>query len=133
MKQTQKKSLKDEISYFNNWIELHIRNKTLDKIVLLDLERIKKKMMTTLPERVWAVTGVDTRKKQRARAYAIGFVNFVPIVHVTAMVGRIREDILFLYIIYYLKVIQKLFNNLISVEFYTHTIHLEIFNDYGNC
>ncbi len=39
-----KKSMKDEQSYFKNWIDPFIGKKRLDEIVLLDLERIRKKM-----------------------------------------------------------------------------------------
>ena len=41
-----KKSLKDERGYYRNWIGPCIGAKRLDEIVLLDLERIKKKMAT---------------------------------------------------------------------------------------
>lgn len=42
---TTKKSLQDEKSYYKNWIEPAIGKKKLDEIGLLDLERIKKKMI----------------------------------------------------------------------------------------
>lgn len=42
-----KKSLKDEINYFKNWIGPAIGNKKLNEVVLLDLERIRKKMAAT--------------------------------------------------------------------------------------
>lgn len=43
---SHKKSLRDEIGYFNKWIAPSIGKKRLDEIILLDLERIRKKMMT---------------------------------------------------------------------------------------
>lgn len=39
-----KKSLRDEINYSKNWIAPAIGNKRLDEIILLDLERIRKRM-----------------------------------------------------------------------------------------
>lgn len=39
-----KKSLKDEANYFKNWISPYIGNKKLGEVVLLDLERIRRKM-----------------------------------------------------------------------------------------
>lgn len=42
---SNKKSLKDEQGYFKNWIAPAIGNKPLDEVVLLDLERIRKKMV----------------------------------------------------------------------------------------
>jgi len=44
---SHKKSLKDEINYFKNWIAPTVGKKKLDEIFLLDLERIKKKMIAT--------------------------------------------------------------------------------------
>jgi integrase len=41
---TQKKSLKDEVCYYRNWINPTIGRKRLDQILLLDLERIKAAM-----------------------------------------------------------------------------------------
>jgi integrase len=41
---SNKKSLKDEISLFKFWIEPTLGKKRLDEIVLLDLERVRKKM-----------------------------------------------------------------------------------------
>ncbi len=41
-----KKSLKDEKNYYKNWIAPAIGKKKLDEIVLLDLQRIQKKMET---------------------------------------------------------------------------------------
>lgn len=41
---SHKKSLKDEINYYKNWIKPTLGKKRLDEIVLFDLERIKKKM-----------------------------------------------------------------------------------------
>ena len=41
---THKKSLKDEVSYYKNWISPAIGGKRLGEIVLLDLERIRKRM-----------------------------------------------------------------------------------------
>lgn len=43
---SHKKSLEDEIGYYKNWIGPAIGSKRLDEILLLDLERIKKKMTT---------------------------------------------------------------------------------------
>ncbi len=43
---SHKKSLKDEINYFKNWVTPYIGSKRLDEIILLDLERIRKKMTT---------------------------------------------------------------------------------------
>ncbi len=40
----KKKSLRDEISYYRNWIGPYIGKKRLDEIVLLDLERIRRAM-----------------------------------------------------------------------------------------
>ena len=40
-----KKSLRDEINYFKNWIGPAIGSKRLDEILLLDLERIRKEMV----------------------------------------------------------------------------------------
>ncbi len=40
-----KKSLKDEINYYKNWIGPAIGAKRLDQIALLDLERIRKGMV----------------------------------------------------------------------------------------
>jgi integrase len=42
---THKKSLKDEINYYKNWIKPTLGNKHLEEIILLDLERIKRKMI----------------------------------------------------------------------------------------
>ncbi len=41
-----KKSLKDEIKYFKNWIAPATGEKQLNEIILFDLERIRKKMTT---------------------------------------------------------------------------------------
>ncbi len=41
---SHKKSLKDEINYSKNWIAPALGTKRLDEIILLDLERIKKRM-----------------------------------------------------------------------------------------
>lgn len=41
-----KKSLKDEANYFKNWISPYIGAKKLGEVVLLDLERIRRKMTT---------------------------------------------------------------------------------------
>ena len=46
MTHAHKKSLPDEILYYNKWIRQDIGDKQLDNIVLLDLERIKKKMVS---------------------------------------------------------------------------------------
>ncbi len=43
---SHKKSLEDEIGYYKNWIGPAIGGKRLDEILLLDLERIRKKMAT---------------------------------------------------------------------------------------
>lgn len=41
---SHKKSMKDEVNYFKNWITPTIGAKKLGEVVLLDLERIKKRM-----------------------------------------------------------------------------------------
>ncbi len=41
---SHKKSLRDEINYFKNWIGPTVGTKRLDEIILLDLERIRKRM-----------------------------------------------------------------------------------------
>jgi integrase len=43
---SHKKSLEDEIGYYRNWIAPAIGHKRLDEIILLDLERVRKKMAT---------------------------------------------------------------------------------------
>ncbi len=43
---SHKVSLKEEISYYKNWIGPAIGGKRLDEVLLLDLERIRKKMTT---------------------------------------------------------------------------------------
>lgn len=43
---SHKKSLNTEVGYYKNWISPVVGSKRLDEIVLLDLERIKKKMTT---------------------------------------------------------------------------------------
>lgn len=43
---SHKKSLRDEKSYYKNWIKTPLGQKRLDQITLLDLERIKKEMLT---------------------------------------------------------------------------------------
>lgn len=42
---THKKSLKDEVNYYKNWIKPTLGKKRLDEIILLDLGRIKSKMV----------------------------------------------------------------------------------------
>lgn len=68
-----KKSLKDEINYFKNWIKPAIGSKRLDEIILLDLERIRKKMTTAgkAPRSIQYVKSIIRQVYHHAAAHQI--------------------------------------------------------------
>jgi integrase len=79
---SHKKSLKDELSYYKNWIGPYIGKKRLDEILLLDLERIKRAMLKAdrAPRSVQYIKSIIRQVYSHAAVHGV-FSGEAPTIH----------------------------------------------------